>query len=154
MILGCSNAEDFLEMAEEGARIAQLGYDACDNPGDLEEQLVKDCNAVYEQAKKDYEELEDEEEGEDVKDANEGDNSKYIPPRSSAERGSLRSSYQTQQFDLSFCCGVALHETVADPYILDYQMLRPPLSQPQAHRAKRLSWRHLRNLKPKRKQRE
>ncbi|KAF2210313.1 hypothetical protein CERZMDRAFT_86062 [Cercospora zeae-maydis SCOH1-5] len=56
MIIGCSIDPDFLDMAKEVVRIAELGYSLCDNPGDFERALVRNCKEVLEEAQAAYDE--------------------------------------------------------------------------------------------------
>ena len=50
MITGCSVEPDFLEMAEEAVRIAELGFSRCKDPGETEMQLVADYKTVLKEA--------------------------------------------------------------------------------------------------------
>lgn len=49
MVLGCCIDPDFLDMAKEGVRIAELGYSRCNNPGDFERTLAHSCKHVLEE---------------------------------------------------------------------------------------------------------
>lgn len=50
MILGCSTAPDYLNMAKEAVRVAELALSRCDSPGEFENQLVADCRTVCREA--------------------------------------------------------------------------------------------------------
>lgn len=50
MVLGCSEAPDYLDMAKEAVRIAELGLSLCTTPGEFENQLVTNCRTVLREA--------------------------------------------------------------------------------------------------------
>lgn len=64
MVLGCSTEEDFLDMAKEGLRVAELGLSRCSESGETEHQLVAACRKVLKEAQEAWDELPWESEGE------------------------------------------------------------------------------------------
>lgn len=65
MVLGCGDSPDFLDMAKEGVRVAELGYSRCTDPGELEKNLVEDCKVVLGQAQQAFDEQGEDTEGGD-----------------------------------------------------------------------------------------
>ncbi|KAK4506370.1 hypothetical protein PRZ48_000100 [Zasmidium cellare] len=61
MILGCGESPDFIDMAKESMRVAELGLGA----GELGKNLVEDCNKVLEEAQVAADEKAKEEKGDD-----------------------------------------------------------------------------------------
>lgn len=67
MVIGCGDAPDFLEMAKEGVRIAELGLNLCGGEaGKREKSLVVSCKHVLKEAEEAAAEMEKEEDEDDM----------------------------------------------------------------------------------------
>ncbi|KAF2171478.1 hypothetical protein M409DRAFT_18594 [Zasmidium cellare ATCC 36951] len=69
MMLGCGEGPDSLDMAKESVRVAELGLSLCEEPGELEKNLVKDCKKVLEEAQEAADQQDDDDDDEKNDDA-------------------------------------------------------------------------------------